>query len=321
MSAKTISPGLIKHEIESINAVQRLIGSKRHPLERGSLMREVSAQRCQTLGNFNELCTVSLHLRKSLQWPSPLCACRLGWRVAAVALVWLLCDVSLSFLSARQLSRYALVICRSHANLPARSLAAHCLCAFSSIYAPCSPLRCQGLFSFSESTQKSVVGRRSEMRNCVCLTSANDGLIKESPGLTGETDVWSIGNMKLGVFCAGVRRSASCKWAGSLHPTAAMPVEARLISMSFTFTGGKWLINHVAIYHLITVDSGTCLRVFTPHLCSCACIFFKNLFFFTEGLNGWASPASCLLPRLPPTTWVWCEMSCSTSTCPLVRGL
>lgn len=56
MSAKTISPGLIKHEIESINAVQRLIGSRRHPLERGSLMREVSVQRCQTLGNFNELC-------------------------------------------------------------------------------------------------------------------------------------------------------------------------------------------------------------------------------------------------------------------------
>lgn len=119
------------------------------------------------------------------------------------------------------------------------------------------------------------------MRNCVCLTSANDGLIKESPGLTGETDVWSIGNMKLGVFCAGVRRSASCKWAGSLHPTAAMPVEARLISMSFTFTGGKWLINHVAIYHLITVDSGTCLRVFTPHLCSCAYIFLK-IFFFSQ---------------------------------------
>lgn len=56
MSAKTISPGLIKHEIESINAAQRLIGSRRHPLERSSLMREVSVQRCQTLRNFNELC-------------------------------------------------------------------------------------------------------------------------------------------------------------------------------------------------------------------------------------------------------------------------
>lgn len=162
MSAKTISPGLIKHEIESINAVQRLIGSKRHPLERGSLMREVSAQRCQTLGNFNELCTVSLHLRKSLQWPSPLCVCRLGWRVAAVALVWLLCDVSLSFLSARQLSRYALVICRSRANLPARSLAAHCLCAFSSIYAPFR--RC-GVNDSSALAKVHKIRRRETFRN------------------------------------------------------------------------------------------------------------------------------------------------------------
>lgn len=128
------------------------------------------------------------------------------------------------------------------------------------------------------------------MRNCVCLTSANDGLINESQGLMGETDVWSIGNMKLDVFCAGVRRSASCKWAGSLHPTAAMPVEARLLSMSFTFTGGKWLINHVAIYHLITVDSGTSLRVFTPHLCSCACISFL---FFHRGIE-WVSLTSFL---------------------------
>lgn len=31
MSSKTISPGLIKQEIESINAVKRLIGSKHHP--------------------------------------------------------------------------------------------------------------------------------------------------------------------------------------------------------------------------------------------------------------------------------------------------
>lgn len=155
MSAKTISPGLIKHEIESINAVQRLIGSKRHPLERGSVMREVSAQRCQTLGNFNELCTVSLRLRKSLQWPSLLCVCRLGWRVAAVALVWLLCDVSLSFLSARQLSRYALVICRAHTLIYLRAHSRRTASALCEYLRALSPLRCQGLFSLSKSTQKS----------------------------------------------------------------------------------------------------------------------------------------------------------------------
>lgn len=55
MSAKTISPGLIKHEIESINAVKRLIGSKHYPFEQSSLMREVGVHKWQTLTNFNEL--------------------------------------------------------------------------------------------------------------------------------------------------------------------------------------------------------------------------------------------------------------------------
>lgn len=83
MSAKTISPGLIKHEIESINAVQRLIGSRRHPLERSSLMREVSVQRCQTLENFNELCE---HICKEISAVT-LPVVHVQWRMVAVALV------------------------------------------------------------------------------------------------------------------------------------------------------------------------------------------------------------------------------------------
>lgn len=127
MSAKTISPGLIKHEIESINAVQRLIGSRRHPLERGSLMREVSVQRCQTLGNFNELCTMSIYVRKSLQWPSLLCMCRVEDGCGGSRLTDLWCQFEFPLCS--QLSRYSLVMCHLDTNLPARSLASHCLCS------------------------------------------------------------------------------------------------------------------------------------------------------------------------------------------------
>lgn len=126
-----------------------------------------------------------------------------------------------------------------------------------------------------------------------------------------------------------LKGSASCKWANSLRPTAAMPVEARLLSMSFTFAEDKWLINHVAIYHLIAVDlapqSPKCIHLwlFLAWRAGLSPYFHPTSvhFFSTEGLNGWASPASCLLPRLPLIIWVWCEMSCSTLTCPLVRGL
>lgn len=38
MGSATISPGLIKHEIESINAVKRLIGSKHRPFKQSQVL-------------------------------------------------------------------------------------------------------------------------------------------------------------------------------------------------------------------------------------------------------------------------------------------
>lgn len=157
MSAKTISPGLIKHEIESINAVQRLIGSKRHPLERGSLMREVSVQRCQTAGNFNEMYTVGIYVRKSLQRPSILCTCGVeegGW------LRWLSsdCFVMSVWVSPLQGSclvtpsspvAWTLIYLRVHSLHTASALREY-LCAHST-------LQCQRLFSLAKVHQSSLI--------------------------------------------------------------------------------------------------------------------------------------------------------------------
>lgn len=136
-------------------------------------------------------------------------------------------------------------------------------------------------------------------------------------------------------FCGGRSRGALWKWAQQPLPQCSHAKEAGLFSISFTFRGEKWLINHVAIYHLIMVDfvlpelgpllhnihiwylvTGFAWRYSKyslPYVCVC--------FILTGGSNGWVLPASYLLPHLLLTTWAWCEMNYSMSTYPLVRGL
>lgn len=148
---------------------------------------------------------------------------------------------------------------------------------------------------FSRCTFTDEKRRRLQLGQIVAFWTTPQG--RRGRQTCGAPGTWSP---KLHVFCSGVRRSASCKWAASLRPTAATPVEARLLCMSFTFTGGKWLINHVALYHLVTVDSGPILlNIFihgsflpdVPWLSTClnstsVCLCVHFLFFHTEGLNG-----------------------------------
>lgn len=60
-----------------------------------------------------------------------------------------------------------------------------------------------------------------------------------------------------------------------------MPMEAWLLCISFTFSGGKWLINHVAIYHLITEDVvlpelGSILKNILSCLICCDCFVYTS---------------------------------------------